>query len=59
MCTEDHFSAKVSRMLDLNFVRDNLAMVEEKLRHRGANAAEVLKDFAAIDAERFLESRET
>src|ERR1700693_3053770 len=39
-------------MLDLNFVRDNLAMVEEKLRQRGANAAEVLKDFAAIDAER-------
>jgi seryl-tRNA synthetase len=39
-------------MLDLNFVRDNLAMVEEKLRQRGANAAGVLKDFAAIDAER-------
>jgi seryl-tRNA synthetase len=39
-------------MLDLNFVRDNLAMVEEKLRQRGANAAEVLKDFAVIDTER-------
>jgi len=39
-------------MLDLNFVRDNLAMVEEKLRQRGANAAEVLKDFPTIDAER-------
>src|ERR1700682_2973299 len=39
-------------MLDLNFVRDNLALVEEKLRQRGANAAEVLRDFAAIDAER-------
>ncbi len=39
-------------MLDLNFVRDNLALVEEKLAQRGANAAEVLKDFRAIDAER-------
>src|SRR5437588_2041484 len=39
-------------MLDLNFVRDNLALVEEKLRHRGMNPAEVLKDFAAIDSER-------
>jgi len=39
-------------MLDLNFVRDNLALVGEKLRQRGTNAAEVLKDFAAIDAER-------
>jgi seryl-tRNA synthetase len=39
-------------MLDLNFVRDNLALVEEKLRHRGMNPAEVLKDFAAIDVER-------
>ncbi len=39
-------------MLDLNFVRDNLPLVEEKLRQRGANAAEILKDFAAIDSER-------
>jgi seryl-tRNA synthetase len=39
-------------MLDLNFVRDNLALVEEKLRQRGANSAELLKDFAAIDGER-------
>src|SRR5271157_2791429 len=39
-------------MLDLNFVRDNLALVEEKLRRRGMNPAEVLKDFRAIDAER-------
>src|SRR3981189_675242 len=39
-------------MLDLNFVRDNLALVEEKLRQRGMNSAEVLKDFAAIDVER-------
>ena len=39
-------------MLDLNFVRDNLALVEEKLRQRGMNPAEVLKDFGAIDTER-------
>src|SRR5712671_1275753 len=39
-------------MLDLNFVRDNLALVEETLRHRGMNPAEVLKDFGAIDGER-------
>jgi seryl-tRNA synthetase len=39
-------------MLDLNFVRDNLALVEEKLRQRGMNPAEVLKDFVAVDAER-------
>ena len=39
-------------MLDLNFVRDNLPLVEEKLRQRGMNAAEVLKDFRAIDGER-------
>ncbi|MGA2003665.1 MAG: serine--tRNA ligase [Terriglobales bacterium] len=39
-------------MLDLNFVRDNLAVVEEKLRQRGMNPTEVLKDFQAIDAER-------
>jgi seryl-tRNA synthetase len=39
-------------MLDLNYVRDNLALVEEKLRQRGMNPAEVLKDFRAIDAER-------
>jgi seryl-tRNA synthetase len=39
-------------MLDLNFVRDNLALVEEKLRQRGMNPAEILKDFRAIDARR-------
>jgi len=39
-------------MLDLNFVRDNLPLVEEKLRQRGINPAELLKDFTAIDAER-------
>ncbi|MFZ3339733.1 MAG: serine--tRNA ligase [Terriglobales bacterium] len=39
-------------MLDLNFVRDNLPQVEEKLRQRGMNPSEVLKDFQAIDADR-------
>ena len=39
-------------MLDLNLVRDNLAQVEEKLRQRGMNPTEVLKDFVAIDGER-------
>jgi seryl-tRNA synthetase len=39
-------------MLDLNFVRDNFALVEEKLRQRGMNPAEALKDFGAIDTER-------
>ena len=39
-------------MLDLNFVRDNLALVEEKLRQRGMNPSEALKDFGAIDTER-------
>src|SRR5450432_70096 len=39
-------------MLDLNFVRDNLPLVEEKLRQRGINPSEAFKDFAAIDIER-------
>jgi seryl-tRNA synthetase len=39
-------------MLDLNFVRDNLPLVEEKLRQRGMDPAEVLKDFRQIDGER-------
>ena len=39
-------------MLDLNLVRDHLALVEEKLRQRGMIPAEVLKDFRAIDSER-------
>ena len=32
-------------MLDLNFVRDNLPLVEEKLRQRGMDPAEVLEGF--------------
>ena len=39
-------------MLDLNFVRDNLPLVEEKLRQRGMDPADVLKDFGAIDTQR-------
>jgi len=36
-------------MLDLNFVRDNLLLVEEKLRQRGMDPAAVLKDFREVD----------
>jgi seryl-tRNA synthetase len=39
-------------MLDLTFVRENLPLVEEKLRQRGINPAELLNNFRAIDAER-------
>lgn len=39
-------------MLDLAFVRDNLEFVEQKLRDRGMNPAEVLKDFREIDSQR-------
>jgi seryl-tRNA synthetase len=39
-------------MLDLSFVRDNLPLVEEKLRQRGLDPAEVLKDFGQVDAQR-------
>src|SRR5271165_3058227 len=39
-------------MLDLNFVRNNLAVVEEKLRRRGADPAEVLQDFTSVESAR-------
>jgi seryl-tRNA synthetase len=39
-------------MLDLNFVRDNLPLVEEKLRNRGLDPAAVLRDFVEVDGER-------
>src|SRR6266700_802091 len=39
-------------MLDLSFVRDNLPLLEEKLRQRGMDPAEVLKDFREIDTQR-------
>jgi seryl-tRNA synthetase len=39
-------------MLDLNFVRENLPFVEEKLRQRGMDPAAVLKDFREVDTNR-------
>jgi seryl-tRNA synthetase len=39
-------------MLDLAFVRDNLPLVEEKLRQRGMDPAAVLQDFGTLDGER-------
>src|SRR6202790_2240237 len=39
-------------MLDLNFVRDNLPLVEEKLRQRSMNPLQVLKDFGQVDSQR-------
>lgn len=39
-------------MLDLNFVRENLAAVEEMLRRRGLDPAQVLGDFRALDERR-------
>ena len=39
-------------MLDLGFVRDNLPLVEEKVRQRGMDPAVVLKDFQSIDSQR-------
>ena len=39
-------------MLDLAFVRNNLALVEEKLRARGADPAALLGDFRSLDIRR-------
>jgi seryl-tRNA synthetase len=39
-------------MLDLAFVRDNLALVEEKLRQRGMDPAEILGNFHQVDSQR-------
>ncbi len=39
-------------MLDLNFVRENLPLVEEKLRQRGMDPADTLKDFRELDTQR-------
>jgi seryl-tRNA synthetase len=39
-------------MIDLAFVRANLALVEEKLRTRGMDPATALSNFAAVDRER-------
>jgi seryl-tRNA synthetase len=39
-------------MLDLGFVRNNLELVEDKLRSRGADPAALLGDFRALDQAR-------
>ena len=39
-------------MLELNFVRDNLPLVEEKLRQRGMNPDELLSGFRDLDSRR-------
>jgi seryl-tRNA synthetase len=39
-------------MLDLNFVRENLPLLEEKLRQRGMDPAAVLRDFREVDTQR-------
>jgi seryl-tRNA synthetase len=39
-------------MLDLGYVRANLAIVEKKLRSRGMNATVILENFEVIDQER-------
>ncbi len=39
-------------MLDLNFVRENLPIVEGMLRNRGMDPAAVLKDFREVDTQR-------
>ena len=39
-------------MLELNFVRENLPLVEEKLRQRGMDPADVLKNFRDVDTRR-------
>ena len=46
-------------MLDLAFVRNNLRLVEEKLRQRGMDPSVILKDFHAIDTERRAAITET
>jgi seryl-tRNA synthetase len=43
---------KCKVMIDLGFVRGNLALVEEKLRARGMDPATALGDFATVDRER-------
>src|SRR5882762_6665731 len=39
-------------MLDIGFVRNNLTLVEEKLRARGADPAALLGNFHSLDARR-------
>jgi seryl-tRNA synthetase len=42
----------LASMLDLAFVRDNLPLVEEKLRQRGMNPSEILGNFLQVDSQR-------
>ena len=49
----------VTSMLDLNFVRDHLELVEEKLRQRGANPDDLLRNFREIDTRRRAAITET
>src|SRR5271169_6770513 len=52
-CIAGHFSdTLIVPMLELNFVRENLPLVEEKLRQRGMDPAAVLRDFAEVDTQR-------
>ena len=52
-CNAQRFSDTVFiSMLDLNFVRENLPLVEERLRQRGMDPAAVLKDFRDVDTRR-------
>ncbi len=48
-------------MLDLNYVREHLDVVEEKVRQRGMDPGETLGDFRRLDAERkkFITETET
>jgi seryl-tRNA synthetase len=46
-------------MLELAFVRNNLPLVEEKLRQRGMDPSTVLKDFRTVDHERRAAITET
>ncbi len=39
-------------MLELSFVRDNLELVQDKLRQRGMNPDDALRDFGQVDAQR-------
>jgi seryl-tRNA synthetase len=52
-CNPHLFSGTlIVSMLDLGFVRDNLSVVEEKLRQRGLDPGDVLKDFREVDTQR-------
>jgi seryl-tRNA synthetase len=52
LCRWHAFPVPYSLMLDLAFVRNNLPLVEEKLRQRGMDPAVVLGDFYVIDLDR-------